>query len=226
MKCLKVDVRCWCCQGRAECSWLLAGVTPACPHLQEWLWCFPGGHWGYRGHWGGRNGSRIRAVEAEPLQLLGYESCRLSLGVWGTKQSSGLCWEVIWSLPWPQGTEVQPRCKQTGWATWIHWGCPCLLQGGWTRGALKVPSNPNYSMKQLLCVLGVTFQFPWSSWAAFVTPWKEILHSKPGLELVVLFIIKLKQNLFCKPQRTLVCFWQVWSDSLFSLTTTNQYLLY
>lgn len=26
MKCLKVDMRCWCCLGRAECSWLLAGV--------------------------------------------------------------------------------------------------------------------------------------------------------------------------------------------------------
>lgn len=32
------------------------------------------------------------------------------------------------------------------WATWSSWTCLCLLQGGWTRWPLKVPSNPSYSM--------------------------------------------------------------------------------
>lgn len=31
MKCLKVDIRCWWCLGRAECSWLLAGVHTCLP---------------------------------------------------------------------------------------------------------------------------------------------------------------------------------------------------
>lgn len=32
-------------------------------------------------------------------------------------------------------------------------GCPCLLQGSWTRWLLRVPSNPNDSVK-LLNMLG------------------------------------------------------------------------
>lgn len=32
------------------------------------------------------------------------------------------------------------------WTTWSGWRCPFALQGGWTRGLLKVPSNANYCM--------------------------------------------------------------------------------
>lgn len=31
------------------------------------------------------------------------------------------------------------------WATWWSCGCPCSLQGDWTRWPLRVPSNPNHS---------------------------------------------------------------------------------
>lgn len=30
--------------------------------------------------------------------------------------------------------------------SWSTWGCPFLLQRGWTRWPLNVPFNPNYSM--------------------------------------------------------------------------------
>lgn len=40
-----------------------------------------------------------------------------------------------------------PLSNWTGlWETWVTWRCPCSLQGGWTRGSLKVPSTPNYFM--------------------------------------------------------------------------------
>ena len=39
------------------------------------------------------------------------------------------------------------RPSWTGlWATWSGWRCPCLLQEGWARWPLKVPSNPKRSM--------------------------------------------------------------------------------
>jgi len=32
------------------------------------------------------------------------------------------------------------------WVTWSSWRYPCLLQEGWARWPLKIPSNPKHSM--------------------------------------------------------------------------------
>lgn len=157
MKCLKADIGCWCCLGRAECSWLLAGGTPAFPHLQGWPCCFPGGDteeiqralrrqkWARAGSGGGRD----RALEVEPLQLTRYECCRLGLWVWGTKQSSrALFGGHLLITATTTNNRSAAMLHANTLSNLISLEMSLLIAGGWTRGALKVPSNPNYSMIQ------------------------------------------------------------------------------
>ena len=68
---------------------------------------------------------------------------RKSLLQWG-RWATGSGWTEMWLTPchWRHSRRDWTRL----WAAWSICGCPCSLQGSWTRWHLKVPSNSKRSM--------------------------------------------------------------------------------